>query len=100
MKLILVNLLLFASGCLFAQMDTFRNTSHPIGVDITRICFTDPRFTNKASLVRIISGDEYAKKLSFFCRQEIKWEKNKMPLKVRVGSFNDCNYLERKSLFR
>jgi hypothetical protein len=45
----------------------------------------------------------YASNLGFFCRKEILFEKKtKIPLKIRLGNFEYCNYLEGKSynLFR
>ncbi|MBS1772326.1 MAG: hypothetical protein JST82_05665 [Bacteroidetes bacterium] len=40
-------------------------------------------------------------KLPFFCRQELLVEKKiKLPLKVRLGSKQDCDYLEQKTTYR
>jgi hypothetical protein len=40
----------------------------------------------------------YASNLGFFCRKEILFEKKtRIPLKIRLGNFEYCNYLERKS---
>lgn len=41
--------------------------------------------------------DYYTKNLSFFCRQEWKFEKaTRLPLRFRVGSLAQCNLLEGK----
>jgi hypothetical protein len=41
--------------------------------------------------------DDYVKNLAFFCRQEYKFEKVlHVPLRLRVGSLEQCNRLEGK----
>ena len=45
----------------------------------------------------LISPFFYSDHLSFFCRQEIKFEKaTKIPFKFRLGSVQYVDYLERK----
>lgn len=44
-----------------------------------------------------ISQDFYTQHFGFFCRQELRLEKTAgLPLRFRLGSLNDCNYLEGK----
>jgi len=45
----------------------------------------------------VITPDFYVRQLTFFCRQEIKFEKAlKIPFKFRVGSVEDCDRMEGK----
>lgn len=44
-----------------------------------------------------LSPDFYTKEFGFFCRKELQFEKSiKIPLRLRLGSLNYCNYLENK----
>jgi hypothetical protein len=44
-----------------------------------------------------ISQDFYTQHFGFFCRQELRLEKaSRLPLRFRLGSLQDCNYLEGK----
>jgi len=44
----------------------------------------------------VLRPDYYAAHTAFFCRQEIKLQKLGMPLLFRVGTVDQCNYLEQK----
>lgn len=45
----------------------------------------------------IIAPDHYSSHLGFFCRQELKLEKAiTIPLRIRIGSIDHVNWLERK----
>ena len=45
----------------------------------------------------VLNQSFYFDRLSFFCHQEYKFEKNtKVPLRFRLGSLNYTNYLEQK----
>lgn len=49
------------------------------------------------SLSSSIPQDNYCRHLAFFCRQEAKLEKTiRLPLRVRMGSLEQCNKLEGK----
>ena len=44
-----------------------------------------------------IGHDFYTQQFGFFCRQELRLEKaSGLPLRFRLGSLKDCNYLEGK----
>ena len=48
--------------------------------------------------VPFLSANYYATQLGFFCKQEIKFDKiTKMPFRFRLGSLEQCNWLEGKS---
>lgn len=49
----------------------------------------------------LVSPTFYSSNLAFFCRQEIKFEKiTKIPLKFRLGSVQQVDYLEGKNNIR
>jgi hypothetical protein len=55
----------------------------------------------KSSSVPFLSADYYAKQLGFFCKQEIKFDKlTKIPFRFRLGSVEQCNWLEGKNTVR
>jgi predicted ATP-grasp superfamily ATP-dependent carboligase len=44
-----------------------------------------------------IPADYYTKKFGFFCRQELKMQNAHVPVVFRVGTIDQCNYLEQKN---
>jgi hypothetical protein len=49
----------------------------------------------------VISPNFYARNLTFFCRQELKWERvSGIPLKFRLGSVSVCDWQEGKNSAR
>jgi len=45
----------------------------------------------------LITPDYYTQHFGFFCKQELRVEKTlKIPLRIRMGSLEQCNYLEGK----
>lgn len=67
-----------------------------------------PRFdANKQSfsfrttpVVQVLRPDFYTQHLGFFCRQELLMQKKNIPVIFRLGSVEQCNYLEQKPGFR
>lgn len=75
------------------RMDSTRiNARSPIAT------FTDNTSPSFKSLLppQPVSTNFYAQHLPFFCKQELKLQQAHIPLQVRVGSINDCNWLEQK----
>ncbi|MBS1597133.1 MAG: hypothetical protein JST75_02835 [Bacteroidetes bacterium] len=53
---------------------------------------------NRVSLRSTIPPDYYVHTLGFFCKREWEFEKKvHVPLRIRLGSLEYCNYLEGKS---
>jgi hypothetical protein len=49
------------------------------------------------NIVQPVAPDHYTSGFGFFCKQELRLEKINVPLKVRMGDPDFCNYLESKS---
>ena len=69
-----------------------RNINHP-----STVMLQSADSTTVKKHVFSMNGDYYVRNLSFVCRQEWKLEKaTRLPLRIRVGSLQQCNYLEGK----
>ncbi|MDR3680423.1 MAG: hypothetical protein P4L41_10695 [Flavipsychrobacter sp.] len=56
-----------------------------------------PSILRNINIIKPITPDYYTTGFGFFCKQELKLEKVKVPLKLRVGNPDYCSYLESKS---
>ena len=60
-----------------------------------RLSFTPDR-TARPSL-QALENDYYTRHFGFFCKKELEFEKTtRIPLRFRLGSLEQCNYLEGK----
>ena len=55
-----------------------------------------PNTSSAVKNVAPIPQDLYTCNLGFFCRQELKMQQAHVPVTFRIGSMDDCNYLEQK----
>ena len=53
-------------------------------------------FIYQQKVVKEIPKDIYTCNFGFFCKQELKMHKAHVPVSVRLGSFEYCDYLEQK----
>ncbi|PQJ12492.1 hypothetical protein CJD36_001715 [Flavipsychrobacter stenotrophus] len=53
-------------------------------------------FVYQQKVVKEIPKDIYTCNFGFFCKQELKMHKAHVPVSVRLGSFEYCDYLELK----
>jgi hypothetical protein len=52
---------------------------------------------SSTTVLKIYPSDFYVSHLAFFCKKEWEFEKSvHIPLRFRIGSLADCNYLEGK----
>lgn len=85
-----------------------RNSKKLISFDKTFTCFDSSAFLKKSkkpsgyfpfkiTATLTIRPDYATCRYGFFCRQELKIEKaTKIPLRLRLGSLDQCNYYEGK----
>src|SRR5207302_271796 len=55
------------------------------------------KLTQPATSLQVIKPDYYTQHFEFFCKKELAVEKfTKIPFRFRLGSLQQCNYLEGK----
>jgi len=64
---------------------------------LSALVLSDQLSVKKSNAEPFLSPHYYASQLGFFCKQEIKFEKfAKIPVKFRLGSLEECDFLEGK----
>lgn len=87
--------MIFVSTCAFSQVDSMEVNVSKLSPNLTYSNMG--QFSNHFLLTQVIPAKFYVKNLSFFCRQEIKFEAaTGIPLKFRLGSVQYCDYVEGK----
>ena len=83
-----------ASTCAFSQTTSFLFKGNILPKKITD---TSTKVNRHVSPSMLVAPTFYTTNLAFFCRQELKFEKvTKIPLKFRLGSVQQVDYLEGK----
>jgi hypothetical protein len=84
--------MIFVEKLVLAQkIDYFKNNS-------SRILHTSTAIALPSNpLLKSVPENYYLQNIGIFCKQEWKFEKaTKIPLRIRVGSLQQCNWLEGK----
>ena len=75
-----------------SSFKTFKSFHSTISADLK-----NENISTSSSPVKIINGDFYTQHFGFMCKQELALQKfSKLPLRIRLGSLQQCNYLEGK----
>lgn len=91
---------------LTASFSAAQKIKYPLSTFANRTIIVNSKFllakngdqnTTTVSLSNIVSADYYTRHIGFVCKKELAFEKvTKIPLRFRVGSLQQCNYLEGK----
>ena len=74
-----------------AQIDTAHSRVNNTGLH--SLILPASHFENRAAVIPV---DLYTQHLPFFCRQELKMQQAHVPVTFRLGSMDQCDYLEQK----
>ena len=82
------------STCALSQVTSSLFKGH---ISPKKITDSSTKVNRYVSPSMLVSPTFYSSNLAFFCRQELKFEKaTKIPLKFRLGSVQQVDYLEGK----
>jgi hypothetical protein len=93
--------MIFVSGAVSAQTEPLKKSVLALSFKPRNYSWqslpVNKRNADSLQPMAYLSPDFYAKQLGFFCRQEIKMDKiTKIPFRFRLGSVEQCNWLEGK----
>jgi hypothetical protein len=98
--------MIFVCGGCFAQISTGPKVKLTLVEQVFKPVATSyfplqKAATSTISPMPFLSANYYALQLGFICKQEIKFDKvTKIPFRFRLGSVEQCNWLEGKNTFR
>ena len=94
---------IFFLSALFSTAQTVKNSISLAGINKElKTSFNSYLFENSKSVsalrgYKIINGNYYTQHFGFVCKKELALQKSiKVPLHIRLGSLQQCNYLEGK----
>jgi hypothetical protein len=91
-----VHNLFIVLALIFFANSSFSQRLHP--VKQRKFVLQTDSLSFRANTSFTLRKDAYIKNLAFFCKQEWKLEKTlKVPIRLRIGSLEQCNRLEGKN---
>lgn len=93
--------MIFVEGAVLAQLKPLKNSNLLVSLQPKTMGWSHSFLKNTIEARPVerpfLSAGFYAKQLGFFCRQEIKMDKvTKIPFRFRLGSVEQCDWLEGK----
>jgi len=95
---------LMCSLCISTITDSQQMLQHGIGKDsVAIVCPLHRGFPATETVTKseqAIPQNFYTLHLGFFCREELKMQDMHVPVTFRLGSMDNCNWLEQKPGYR
>lgn len=95
--------IIFLFSVLFSASQTIKHSllihlKRPVySLSLLPVVKTEYQPFSFASSLNVINQNYYTQHLGFMCKKELAFEKlTKLPLRFRLGSLQQCNYLEGK----